>query len=116
MLAAMAARAPSTPSPAPTAWRNRIVGYGEEAPEQLLASPWNWRIHPGHQQGRATLHAAALPFGQRCPLPAPFPSDPHYDAKAWHLCAERHRGRALFWNVLGALPENTAGVPAVPTS
>ncbi len=31
----------------PTApWRNRITGSGEEAPDQLLANPANWRIHP----------------------------------------------------------------------
>lgn len=31
-------------------WRNRIVGHGEEAPDQLLANPANWRIHPKFQQ------------------------------------------------------------------
>lgn len=31
-------------------WRNRIVGHGEEDPEQLLANPANWRIHPKPQQ------------------------------------------------------------------
>lgn len=31
-------------------WRNRIVGHGEEAPDQLLANPANWRIHPKNQQ------------------------------------------------------------------
>jgi len=31
-------------------WRNRIVGTGEEAPDQLLANPGNWRIHPRAQQ------------------------------------------------------------------
>ena len=31
-------------------WRNRIVGHGEEAPEQLLANPGNWRVHPAAQQ------------------------------------------------------------------
>ena len=36
---------------APTAaWRNRIVGTGDEAPDQLLANPANWRIHPKAQQ------------------------------------------------------------------
>jgi ParB-like chromosome segregation protein Spo0J len=29
----------------PTAWRNRIVGSGEVAPDQLLANPANWRVH-----------------------------------------------------------------------
>jgi hypothetical protein len=33
-----------------TAWRNRIVGHGDEAPEQLLANPANWRLHPKEQQ------------------------------------------------------------------
>jgi hypothetical protein len=32
------------------AWRNRILGAGEEAPDQLLANPANWRIHPKAQQ------------------------------------------------------------------
>ncbi len=34
----------------PQTWRNRIVGHGEEAPDQLLANPGNWRIHPKAQQ------------------------------------------------------------------
>lgn len=33
-----------------TTWANRIIGYGEEAPDQLLANPRNFRIHPKHQQ------------------------------------------------------------------
>jgi DNA modification methylase len=35
---------------APSAFRNRIVGEGEEAPDQLLANPLNWRVHPKEQQ------------------------------------------------------------------
>lgn len=31
-------------------WRNRIVGHGEEAPDQLLAHPLNHRLHPKAQQ------------------------------------------------------------------
>ncbi len=35
----------------PTApWRSRITGSGEEAPDQLLANPANWRVHPKAQQ------------------------------------------------------------------
>jgi DNA modification methylase len=35
----------------PTApWRSRIVGSGEEAPDQLVANPLNWRTHPGPQR------------------------------------------------------------------
>jgi len=35
---------------AATAWANRIIGHGEEAPEGLLANPANWRLHPKAQQ------------------------------------------------------------------
>lgn len=31
-------------------WRNRIVGYDEVDPEQLLANPYNARLHPKAQQ------------------------------------------------------------------
>lgn len=34
----------------PTGWQSRIVGEGEEAPDQILANPRNWRIHPAQQQ------------------------------------------------------------------
>ncbi|HSO29345.1 MAG TPA: hypothetical protein VLS28_05545, partial [Candidatus Sulfomarinibacteraceae bacterium] len=41
----------TTRAAAPTAaWRNRIVGHGDEPPEQLLANPANWRLHPKDQQ------------------------------------------------------------------
>ena len=33
-----------------TEWRNRITGHGQEAPDQLLANPRNWRVHPKAQQ------------------------------------------------------------------
>ena len=33
-----------------TAWRNRIIGHGDEPPAQLLANPANWRLHPKEQQ------------------------------------------------------------------
>lgn len=29
---------------------SRIIGQGDEDPEQLLANPANWRIHPHYQQ------------------------------------------------------------------
>jgi ParB-like chromosome segregation protein Spo0J len=32
------------------AWENRIVGYDEVAPANLLANPRNWRIHPRQQR------------------------------------------------------------------
>ena len=31
-------------------WKNRIVATGDEAPDQLLANPHNWRIHPKAQR------------------------------------------------------------------
>lgn len=31
-------------------FQNRIVGHGEESPDQLMANPFNWRIHPFYQQ------------------------------------------------------------------
>ena len=31
-------------------WKSRIIGQGEESPDQLLAHPNNWRIHPKYQQ------------------------------------------------------------------
>jgi DNA modification methylase len=37
-------------APGARKWRNRMVGHGEEDPEQLLANPRNWRIHPKAQQ------------------------------------------------------------------
>jgi hypothetical protein len=35
----------TTPTKSP-AWRNRIVGAGAEALDQLLANPGNRRVHP----------------------------------------------------------------------
>jgi hypothetical protein len=34
----------------PSNWKNRIVGEDEINPDQLLANPKNWRIHPKDQQ------------------------------------------------------------------
>lgn len=50
----------------------------------------------------ARIHVHPLSFAQRCRSAPPFPSDPHYDAKAWETCTARHGpGRVLFWNVTG---------------
>lgn len=38
-----------SPAGAPALLRSRIVGEGDEAPDQLLANPLNWRVHPKHQ-------------------------------------------------------------------
>lgn len=40
----------TTATSAAPGWRNRIVGSGTEAPEQLAANPANWRVHPRHQR------------------------------------------------------------------
>lgn len=48
----------------------------------------------------AEIHVHPLAFGQRCKVAPPFPSDPHYDAKAWEIAkARRGAGLVLFWNV-----------------
>jgi len=31
-------------------WRSRIVEHGDAAPDELLANPMNWRLHPDQQQ------------------------------------------------------------------
>lgn len=41
-------------------------------------------------------------FGDASKDATPFPSDRHYDAKAWEICeARRGAGLVLFWNVTG---------------
>lgn len=53
--------------------------------------------------GGATIHVHPLPFGKEARTRPPFPSDPHYDAKAWEIAkARRGAGLVLFWNVVGA--------------
>lgn len=42
-------------------WKNRIIGHGEESPDQLAANPRNWRIHPASQQ--AALKGALEEIG-----------------------------------------------------
>lgn len=50
----------------------------------------------------ATIHVYPAPFGREGRCPSIFPSDPHYDAKAWEICTARAlAGRVLFWNVAG---------------
>jgi hypothetical protein len=76
-----------------------------------LASAWpNARRHvvqvgrtlTANEVAGATIHVYPLPFGREAKTKPPFPSDPHYDAKAWEQCAARKgRGRVLFWNVAG---------------
>ena len=49
----------------PQAWRNRIVGEGDESPDQLLANPMNWRVHPLHQQQKLEGVLAGVGWIQR---------------------------------------------------
>ncbi len=37
-----------------SAWRDRIMGRGTEAPDQLLANHRNWRVQPKAQQDALT--------------------------------------------------------------
>ncbi len=50
----------------------------------------------------ATIHVHPLTFGQAAKAKPPFPSDPHYDAKAWEIAKTRRgAGLVVFWNVTG---------------
>lgn len=50
----------------------------------------------------ATIHEHPRAFGQEAKTKPPFPSDPHYDAKAWEIMkARRGPGLVLMWNVTG---------------
>lgn len=50
----------------------------------------------------ATVHKASLPFARASKAMPPFPSDPHYDAKAWEIAKARHgAGLVIFFNVTG---------------
>ncbi len=47
-------------------FRSKIVGYADEDPEQLLANPANWRVHPDEQ--RRVLEAALGDVGWIAPV------------------------------------------------
>lgn len=52
----------------------------------------------------AIIYPYERPFNQHAKTVPPFPSDPHYDAKAWEVCVREHApddARVLFWNVTG---------------
>lgn len=77
-----------------------------------LAKAWPLSVLHVVQVGRelsaadvagATIHIYPRPFGAEAKFLPPFPSDPHYDAKAWEVCKEKRarEGRVLFWNVTG---------------
>ena len=59
------------------------------------------KLSPGEVAG-AAIHIHPRGFGQHAKTAPPFPSDPHYDAKAWELCCQRRGpGTVVFWNVTG---------------
>ena len=45
-------------------WQNRIVAHGDEPPENLLANPQNWRVHPAFQQEAMAATLDAIGFVQ----------------------------------------------------
>lgn len=50
----------------------------------------------------AEIIPAGMPFSKALAEQPPFPSDPHYDAKAWRIAkARRGAGLCVFWNVTG---------------
>ena len=68
--------------------RRRVVQVGRELSSQDVSGAEIF-VHP-------------LTFGSEAKSRAPFPSDLHYDAKAWEICtARKGPGRVLFWNVTG---------------
>lgn len=50
----------------------------------------------------ASIHIYPRTFSDVAKTLPPFPSDPHYDAKAWEtMTARKGPGRVVFWNVAG---------------
>lgn len=65
----------------------------------------------------AAIHSVDVAFKDPAKTQPPFPSDPHYDAKAWDICArERGAGRVVFWNVTGPAEFYPATNPASPSA
>ncbi|MHB8397932.1 MAG: DNA modification methylase [Candidatus Limnocylindrales bacterium] len=58
--------AKATPVAPPAAWKNRIVGSGEEDPAQLLANPANWRTHPAAQRNALRGSLDTVGWVQQC--------------------------------------------------
>lgn len=48
-----------------------------------------------------TMHECGYAFERETAFASPFPSCGNYDRKAWEICVQQAKGRALFWNVLG---------------
>lgn len=74
------------------AWPNAkhfAVAVGRNIPQSML--------------GIAKQIRYPKPFEQHANVVPPFPSDPHYDAKAWEVCRALRdsRKRVVLWNVTG---------------
>lgn len=68
--------------------RRHVVQVGRELPPKDVAG--------------AMIHIYPRPFSDVAKTLPPFPSDPHYDAKAWEtMTARKGPGRVVFWNVAG---------------
>jgi len=77
-----------------------------------LAAAWPKARRHAVQVGRtltprevagATIHVHPVSFSRGAHSKPPFPSDAHYEAKAWELMMSRKRtGRTVFWNVAGS--------------
>ena len=78
---------------------------------RALAQAWPRARHHVVQVGRelatnevasAEIHVYPRPFSDVAKAPPPFPSDPHYDAKAWEtMTARKGPGRIVFCHVAG---------------
>jgi len=110
MIAAAATRCAISPDEVWCAAGSGVLARG-------LAIAWPNAIRHAVQVGRAlsprdvagaTIHIYPRKFGQEARISAPFPSDPHYDAKAWEICAANANPNSttLFWNVSGPAQPN----------
>lgn len=92
-------------------WDEVWCAAGSGVLTRALQVAWPYARHHAVVVGRACNvgHATAwsypLPLEKLSPDSAPFPSERHYDAKAWEVCktrTTRDLGRVLFWNVYGS--------------
>lgn len=52
--------------------------------------------------GGARIYVYPRGYDKHAASEPPFPSDMHYDAKAWEICRQKHgKGLVVFWNVTG---------------
>jgi hypothetical protein len=79
---------------------------------RALAAAWPKARRHAVQVGRAltsrdvagaTIHIHPQSFSCQASINPPFPSDAHYEAKAWEFAlARKDVGRVVFWNVAGS--------------